>query len=369
MPGQPDATHRLAQLVSQAMEAADLAAFSEYLDPDVHWGPPGDPSPPCQNRDQVLSWYRLARQAGVRAHVSETAVAGDRILVGMRVTGSRRAHEHDATGHGRESAHDHDAAGAESAPDGGESTRWQVLTVRDGRVVNIVGFDSRAEAAVEAGLAAGAVRPAQVARWTAPGRPLADDLVTLRLPDPSDAVMLHRYATEDGGLDDGWVPLRSGASLDSCTALIGDWLAGWRNERSFHGPALVIEATGESRLAGLIGLGDRGEGAVELDYGVAPDRRGRGYASHAARLAARWLLDDGLADTVELRIDQHNGASRRAAAAAGFIPAGTVIGQVRATGETYEDLRYVLGADPARRTAENPAPAARIDRDNQDINP
>jgi ketosteroid isomerase-like protein len=154
MPGQPDATQRLAELVTQALEAADLAEFGEFLDPNVRWGAPGDPSPACQNRDQVLSWYRLARQAGVRAHVSETVVAGDRILVGLRVTGSRQADDHDATGHGREAAPDRGAAGAGAVQPGDERTRWQVLTVRDGRVVAIVGFDNRAEAAAEAGLTA-----------------------------------------------------------------------------------------------------------------------------------------------------------------------------------------------------------------------
>lgn len=127
MPEQLEATERLAQQVRIALEAADLAAFSDLLDPDVSWGPPGDPSPSCQNRDQVLSWYRRGRQAGVRARVSEIAVLRDRILVGLMVTGSQAAEM------------------------GGEAERWQVLTVRGGRVVGIVGFDDRSEAAAQAG--------------------------------------------------------------------------------------------------------------------------------------------------------------------------------------------------------------------------
>jgi RimJ/RimL family protein N-acetyltransferase/ketosteroid isomerase-like protein len=316
MGAQQDAAQRLAQQVRQALETADLAAFGALLAPDVHWGPPGDPAPPCQNRDQVLSWYRRGRQAGVRAQVSETAVAGDRILVGLRVTGSRAGRP------------------------GGQQDRWQVLTVRDGQVVDIRGFGDRGEAAVAAGLAA-APRPGRPpARWAVPGRRLADELVRLRLPDPSDAAALHGYATADGGLDGGWVPLPPGSSLDSCAALVGDWLAGWRNERSFHGPELIIEAKG--RLVGLLGLVSLDARTVELGYGVAPDQRGRGYATHAARLAARWLLDDGLADRVELRIGQDNTASQRVAAAAGFCPAGTVTSQARGTGESFEDLRFVL---------------------------
>ncbi len=127
MPARQEATERIAQQVRTALEAADLSAFSDLLDPNVHWGPPGDSPPPCQNRDQVLSWYRRGRAAGVRAHVTETVVLGDRILVGLTVVGLQVATE-----------------GA------GEARRWQVLTVRGGRVVDIVGFDDRSEATARA---------------------------------------------------------------------------------------------------------------------------------------------------------------------------------------------------------------------------
>ncbi|MDP9259809.1 MAG: nuclear transport factor 2 family protein [Actinomycetota bacterium] len=120
---------RLAQRVRSALDAADLSAFGELLDPNVRWGAPGDPSPMCRNRAQVLSWYQGGRNAGVRARVSEVTVVGDRtILVGLRVV--------------------RNAAPLES---GVESERWQVLTVGDGRVVDIVGFDERSDAVACAG--------------------------------------------------------------------------------------------------------------------------------------------------------------------------------------------------------------------------
>jgi RimJ/RimL family protein N-acetyltransferase len=53
-------------------------------------------------------------------------------------------------------------------------------------------------------------------------------------------------------------------------------LAGWRNETSFQGPALVVVEAGQTDLIGQVGLGDRGDGIVELVYGIAPDYRGRG---------------------------------------------------------------------------------------------
>jgi ketosteroid isomerase-like protein len=120
---------RLAGLIGQALAAADLDAYADLLHPDVRWGAPGDRHPPCQNRAQVLAWYRGGRAAGMRARVTETVTAGDKILVGLRVSG------------------------AESDPgDAGEVNRWQVLTLRDGMVADIRGFDDRDEATAAAGL-------------------------------------------------------------------------------------------------------------------------------------------------------------------------------------------------------------------------
>jgi RimJ/RimL family protein N-acetyltransferase len=318
---QLQAAEHIARQISTALEAADLSAFSELLDPHVRWGAPDDPSPACQNRDQVMSWYHRGKQEGVQARVTETVVCGDRILVGLRVAG-RPASAHSAD----------------------EAERWQVLTVRGGRVVDIVGFDDRGDAAARAGLAPGPSQRPEAMRWTEPGHDLADDRVRLRLPVQSDSQLLHAYASRDDGMEGVWVPLAAGASLESCVALIDDWLAGWRNDRSFHGPALVIEEARGSAMIGQVGLADRGGRIVELVYGVAPPHRGRGYATRAARLAARWLLSDGLASTVELRIGEDDVASQRVAAAAGFVPAGTVKSHVPATGDSYNDLRFVLPA-------------------------
>jgi ketosteroid isomerase-like protein len=121
----------LAQQVRGALSSADLSSCRDLLDPNVHWGGPDDPTASCQNRDQVLAWYRRGRDAGVRATVSEVAVAGDQIVVGLTVVGNQAGDD-----------------------DTGVRERWQVLTVRDGRVIDIVGFDDRVEAATRAGLPA-----------------------------------------------------------------------------------------------------------------------------------------------------------------------------------------------------------------------
>ena len=123
MSEQREAMEAIASKVRTALEAGDLASFSDLLDPHVRWGAPDDPSPSCQNRKQVLAWYQRGREAGVRARVTDVEIIDDRVLVGLMVRGN---------------------PGPDEADD--EAERWQILTVRDGRVVDIVGFETQEEA-------------------------------------------------------------------------------------------------------------------------------------------------------------------------------------------------------------------------------
>ncbi len=113
----------VAVLVRRAMATEDLATFAELLDPEVTWGAPGARDPSCKSRDQVLTWYQRGRDAGVRGTVNDVEVIGDRLLVSMSVRGTENAQER-----------------------GGAALRYQVLTVRSGRIVEIVGFDDMADA-------------------------------------------------------------------------------------------------------------------------------------------------------------------------------------------------------------------------------
>ena len=119
----------LAAEVEAVLNATDLSRFSELLDPDVTWGPPGDARSGCHNRDQVIAWYNRARADGMAGHVTEVVPGDGALLVGLHVTGT---------------------GDAEAA--GGVAERWQVLRVRHGRVVDIRGYSDRSEAAAQAGV-------------------------------------------------------------------------------------------------------------------------------------------------------------------------------------------------------------------------
>lgn len=119
----------LAELVRAALTSGDLDAYRDLLDPDVQWGPAGEPEWGCHNRSEVLAWYRSAQARSMRATVDEVVAGTDSVLVGLTVWGAQGAEER-----------------------GGTAPRWQVMTVRHGRITDIRGFDSRDRAVAAAHL-------------------------------------------------------------------------------------------------------------------------------------------------------------------------------------------------------------------------
>jgi ketosteroid isomerase-like protein len=120
-------TEAVAARIKAALAATDVGEFSDLLHPDARWGAPDDPNPSCQSRQQVLAWYQRGRDAGVRAEVTECVVFDSRVLIGTRVRGNDLADEA-----------------------GGEVDLWQVFTVGDGQILEIVGYDNRREALARA---------------------------------------------------------------------------------------------------------------------------------------------------------------------------------------------------------------------------
>jgi ketosteroid isomerase-like protein len=110
----------LAARVRNAMETIDLAAMAQLLAPDACWGAPEQDVPTCQNATEILSWYDLARVNGVRADITEVVVVGENLVVGLKLITAD--------------------AKAKNRP------RWQVLSVKDGRITEIRGYERRGDA-------------------------------------------------------------------------------------------------------------------------------------------------------------------------------------------------------------------------------
>ena len=97
-----------------------------------------------------------------------------------------------------------------------------------------------------------------------------------------------------------------------------------------------------SRFIGVIGMNERGDGTVEISYGIAPRWRRRGLATHAARLSSQWIASQPGVHRVEARIGQGDRAGERVAVKAGFELA-TAVRPIPGTGQVPDDLLYVLG--------------------------
>ncbi|MGE5927477.1 MAG: GNAT family N-acetyltransferase [Gemmatimonadota bacterium] len=92
-----------------------------------------------------------------------------------------------------------------------------------------------------------------------------------------------------------------------------------------HGFALV-ERDGGAVVGSCAFKGPPGpDGAVEIAYGVEPDRRGKGYATEAACALAAFALGTGSVRVVRAHTEPHRGASARVLAKCGFTLLGEVV--------------------------------------------
>jgi RimJ/RimL family protein N-acetyltransferase len=95
---------------------------------------------------------------------------------------------------------------------------------------------------------------------------------------------------------------------------MGGWITGERAE-------FAVQA-GEKPV-GRIGLG-LGPGSGEIGYWLAPEGRGHGYATEAARAVCQWAFDRLRLEIIEWRAEVGNVASRRVAERVGFTVEATL---------------------------------------------
>jgi RimJ/RimL family protein N-acetyltransferase len=161
---------------------------------------------------------------------------------------------------------------------------------------------------------------------------LSDGLVTLRPWSRDDARFMaeavadpaiRRYNGSHDRLGHPTPPL----STTDAEAVIDQFASNWRAFAASGTPsgvAFAILDTRSGELVGCCGVDNWSEEDVaQFGYWIAPNARGRGYATRAAILLTRWLFDVGAA-RVFLTIVAGNEDSVAVARRAGFVYEGTM---------------------------------------------
>jgi RimJ/RimL family protein N-acetyltransferase len=147
-----------------------------------------------------------------------------------------------------------------------------------------------------------------------PDPPLRDDDLLLRPSTASDAGPIREiYSEPDIRHWMGWdaeIPDEAEARANIERAARA-WREGsWAVFR-------IVDAASDEVVGGVnLRFGDYR--IAEVSYFVRASARGRGLATRAVRLVARWAFDDLEIERLELRVHPNNRASRRVAERAGF---------------------------------------------------
>lgn len=175
-----------------------------------------------------------------------------------------------------------------------------------------------------------------------PDPPLADERVRLRPFQPADTDAV-TAACQDPEIA-RWVPIPWPYLREHAVAFIerasADWAAGLAAD-------FAITGQGEGHVLGAIGL-RRDPVAPRsgiIGYWVAREARGRGVATRATRLVARWALVKLGLQRVSLYTYVGNVASQRVAQQAGFRFEGTLRNWVEHRGQPRDAVMFSLIPD------------------------
>ncbi len=101
---------------------------------------------------------------------------------------------------------------------------------------------------------------------------------------------------------------------------------------------VIIERESKTVVGDIGFIGPPGEdGAVEIGYSIIPDRRGRGYATEAARVLVDWALREPGVGSVVAGCEKENLPSIRVLERIGFVLTSESDGQLRWQLETAHD--------------------------------
>lgn len=139
---------------------------------------------------------------------------------------------------------------------------------------------------------------------------LHDDAIVLRPPEARDAAAI-TAAVQDPDIP-RFTMVPSPYTIDDAAAFIERSGAWWHSGDA--APFVIVDAT-TGTLLGSVGVHDVGleSSSAHVGYWVAVEARGRGVATRALRLVARWALEDLGLPRVEVYVFVENERSQRVA--------------------------------------------------------
>jgi len=173
---------------------------------------------------------------------------------------------------------------------------------------------------------------------------LSDDRLVLRLPAAGDVPAITR-ACQDEVLQ-RWVPVPVPYERSHAVDFVASRPERWGADDGEMTFAITDRSDGS--LLGMVGLHARDATMREIGYWTAPEARGRGVMTDAARLACRFGFEDlGLA-RIEWLAGVGNDASWRVAEKLGFRMEGTCRSRLLHRGERIDG--WVGGLLPGELT-------------------
>jgi RimJ/RimL family protein N-acetyltransferase len=176
--------------------------------------------------------------------------------------------------------------------------------------------------------------------------PLADDVVLLRPWRETDvAAQLEAFADACFQLHSDWAPANEAEAREHRAA------AERARRRGEHISFALVEPGDHDVVLGGASLSnvDLERGTAAVGYWLAPGARGRGVATHAVRLLARWAFELGVA-RLELTCGPDNLASQRVAERCGFVREGVLRSHLPFKGGRRDTVVFSLLAGDRART-------------------
>jgi RimJ/RimL family protein N-acetyltransferase len=175
-------------------------------------------------------------------------------------------------------------------------------------------------------------------RFWLPDPPLADETILLRPPSPADVPAIAAACTDPEIAR--WTMVPTPYTPAHARRFVAQAKRWWEAGRTGAIFAIVDRSAG--RLVGMIGLEPAEPGLAEVGYWVAPEARGRGYATRAVRLVSAWAFRDPSLVRLELHTILGNEASGAVARKAGFTREGVARQGLVVRGERVDGVIYSL---------------------------